>query len=69
MIDGYLFIKIHLLFVDNLCFKFSKKVQDGLLIHRVSHKRMLEQFLDVWPLVGILNKTLSQEVVKLFGPS
>ena len=68
MIDGYLFIKIHLLFVDNLCFKFSKKVQDGLLIHRVSHKRMLEQFLDVRPLVRILHQAQLQEVVEVFGP-
>ena len=68
MIDGYLFIKIHLLFVDNLCFKFSKKVQDGLLIHRVSHKRMLEQFLDVGPLVRILHQAQLQEVVEVFGP-
>ena len=68
MIDGYLFIKIHLLFVDNLCFKFSKKIQDGLLIHRVSHKRMLEQFLDVGPLVRILHQAQLQEVVEVFGP-
>ena len=68
MIDGYLFIKIHLLFVDNLCFKFSKKIQDGLLIHRVSHKRMLEQFLDVGPLVRILHQAELQEVVEVFGP-
>ena len=46
-----------------------EKVKDWLVIIGLSHKRMLEQFLNVWPLVGILNKTLSQEVVKLFGPS
>ena len=30
---------------------------------------MLEQLLNVRPLVGIFNKALLQEVVKLFGPS
>ena len=68
MIDPYLFIKIHLLFVDNLGFELCKKIQYRFLVHCVPDERMFEQLFDIWPLVWILHQTELEEVIEVLGP-
>ena len=69
MIDLYLFIKIHLFFVDNLGFEFCKKIQHWFFVHSMPHKGMFEQFFYIWSFVRFLDQTKFEEIIEFFRPS